>query len=166
MSLKYRLAGSNDHDVTVSRGAGKAALRIDQNIVYVDLHETGSGRQILIDGQIHDFAAEVRGDTCHVRMFGRTWTIESLDPFAERAQSVSTDDAVIAPMPGAVIDIRVKTGQEVAGGDVVLVIESMKMQSELYAPRAGIVEKIDYAVGESFDSGSALLTLLAEDQEA
>ncbi|MBT7069594.1 MAG: acetyl-CoA carboxylase biotin carboxyl carrier protein subunit, partial [Anaerolineae bacterium] len=65
-----------------------------------------------------------------------------------------------APMPGLVIDIPVTDGQEIAEGDVLLILESMKMQNELKAPRAGVISRIKVAVGESVERRQTLLSVV------
>ena len=64
-----------------------------------------------------------------------------------------------APMPGLVIDIPVKEGQEVEKGNVLLILESMKMQNELTAPRAGRITRIQAKVNDHVDRKQVLLVL-------
>ncbi len=67
--------------------------------------------------------------------------------------------SVTAPMPGTVLDIKVSEGQAVNAGDVVLILEAMKMENEITAPAAGTVDKIVAAKGSSVNSGDTLITL-------
>jgi biotin carboxyl carrier protein len=62
-------------------------------------------------------------------------------------------------MPGTVLDVRVKEGDAVNAGDVVLILEAMKMENEISAPSAGTVDKIVAAKGSSVNSGDVLITL-------
>jgi len=64
-----------------------------------------------------------------------------------------------APMPGLVIDIQVKEGQEVDKGDVLVILESMKMQNELTAPRAGRITRIQTKMNEHVERKQILLIL-------
>jgi acetyl/propionyl-CoA carboxylase alpha subunit len=64
-----------------------------------------------------------------------------------------------APMPGKVIAVRVVPGQEVALGQELLVIEAMKMENALRAPRAGRVKSVSAGVGEMVSPGSVLVEL-------
>ena len=64
-----------------------------------------------------------------------------------------------APMPGLVIDVVVTEGQEVAEGDVLMILESMKMQNELKAPQAGVVSRVRVAVGEYVERRQTLLSV-------
>jgi biotin carboxyl carrier protein len=64
-----------------------------------------------------------------------------------------------APMPGLVISILVKEGQTVAQGDVLIILESMKMQNELKAPRDGTIGRIRVKPGESVEQRQTLLSV-------
>lgn len=64
-----------------------------------------------------------------------------------------------SPMPGMVIDIPVKVGDQVEEGQVLLILESMKMQNELTAPRAGKVARIQAKVNDNVERKEALLIL-------
>jgi biotin carboxyl carrier protein len=62
-------------------------------------------------------------------------------------------------MPGVVIDIPIEEGQEVTRGDNVIILESMKMQNEIKAPRDGTVNRLRVKAGESVDQNQILLIL-------
>ena len=64
-----------------------------------------------------------------------------------------------APMPGLVVSIPVNEGQAVGKGDVLVILESMKMQNELKAPRPGTVGRIRIEIGASVEQKQTLLTL-------
>lgn len=64
-----------------------------------------------------------------------------------------------APMPGLVVAVPVEEGQEVEKGDNLIILESMKMQNELRAPRNGTVSRIRVGPGDRVDQDQALLTL-------
>ena len=62
-----------------------------------------------------------------------------------------------APMPGLVVAIPVREGQEVQKGDVLLILESMKMQNELKSPRQGVVSRLRVKTGDSVEQRQTLL---------
>ena len=62
-------------------------------------------------------------------------------------------------MPGKVLDIKVKVGDAVSYGQCVVVMEAMKMETEIVAPAAGTVASISVSNGDSVDTGAVLVTL-------
>ena len=82
---------------------------------------------------------------------------------ADRLESSKYIDT--APMPGMVVTIAVEPGQEVITGQRLVIIESMKMQSEIVAWRDGVVERIYLQVGDTFDRGASLIGLEPEEAE-
>jgi len=68
-------------------------------------------------------------------------------------------EIIVAPMPGNVWNIDVEEGQEVKEGDVLLILEAMKMENEILAPRDGVVAQILATTGASVGSGDQLIIL-------
>lgn len=64
-----------------------------------------------------------------------------------------------APMPGKILAVKANAGQAVKKGDVVLVLEAMKMENEVVAPQDGTVASINVGVGDMVESGDVLATL-------
>jgi biotin carboxyl carrier protein len=62
-------------------------------------------------------------------------------------------------MPGTVLDVKVTPGQAVKNGDVLLILEAMKMENEIMAPGDGTVDTVPVAKGASVNSGDVLVTL-------
>jgi glutaconyl-CoA decarboxylase len=78
-------------------------------------------------------------------------------PAAAPPTQASSDSMVVAPMPGIILSIAVKEGDEVNAGDAILVLEAMKMENEIHAPRAGKVKKVHVSEGAEVRSGSELV---------
>lgn len=72
---------------------------------------------------------------------------------------------VQSPMPGIVIAVPVKEGEHVSKGDTVIILESMKMENELSAPRDGVITQIKVIVGASVEKNQALL-LVGDNSES
>ena len=72
----------------------------------------------------------------------------------------ATGIKVAAPMPGSIIALAVKAGESVKEGDVLLVLEAMKMENEITAPRPGVIGTVHVSVGETVSSGDPLLEIV------
>lgn len=66
---------------------------------------------------------------------------------------------VNAPMPGTILDVKVKPGQSVKRGDVLMILEAMKMENEIVAPQDGTVASVNTSKGSSVNSGDLLASL-------
>ena len=81
--------------------------------------------------------------------------INLVDP-AKQKQTVTNAGAVVAPMPGTVIRIEKEEGAAVKAGDLVLVLEAMKMENEILAPADGTVTKMSCTVGGTVAGGEVM----------
>ena len=68
-------------------------------------------------------------------------------------------EPVLAPMPGTILSIAVTAGQTVKKGDVLCVLEAMKMENEIFSPRDAVVSAVTCARGETVDAGKSLVVL-------
>lgn len=66
---------------------------------------------------------------------------------------------VNAPMPGKILSVKASAGQAVKKGDVLMILEAMKMENEVVAPQDGTVASIDVAAGDSVEAGAVLASL-------
>ena len=64
-----------------------------------------------------------------------------------------------APMPGTILDVKVTAGQAVKSGDVLMILEAMKMENEIMAPHDGTITSVAVAKGSSVESGALLCTI-------
>ena len=83
--------------------------------------------------------------------------VEKSAPAAAKEGNV----AVSAPMPGKILAVKAKEGDSVKAGDVLLVLEAMKMENDIVAPQDGVVASINVKVGDSVESGAKLASLNA-----
>ena len=68
-------------------------------------------------------------------------------------------EPIKAPMPGTILSIKVTPGAAVKKGDVVVILEAMKMENEIFAPRDGVIAQIVTSQGASVNTGDVLMTL-------
>jgi biotin carboxyl carrier protein len=88
----------------------------------------------------------------------RSAAVAALAQQAQRAQAAGPA-LVKSPMPGRVVKILVRAGERVAAGHAVVVVEAMKMENELRAPRAGVVREIRCAEGAAVEAGQDLVVV-------
>ena len=80
-------------------------------------------------------------------------------PSAAPAASLAAGEPVKAPMPGVVLKVQVQQGQAVKAGQVLVILEAMKMENEIMCPRDGRVTAIQAAKGAAVESGTPLFTI-------
>lgn len=81
-------------------------------------------------------------------------------PQAAPAAAVAADgEAVKAPMPGTILDVKVSAGTKVKKGDILFILEAMKMENEISAPADGVVVQIQTAKGSSVNTGDILAVM-------
>ena len=66
---------------------------------------------------------------------------------------------VAAPMPGKILGVKANPGQAVKKGDVIVILEAMKMENEIVAPSDGTVASVNVSAGDSVEAGATLVTL-------
>ena len=67
--------------------------------------------------------------------------------------------SVTAPMPGNILDVKVKAGDSVKAGDTLLILEAMKMENEISAPQDGTIASVNVRKGDVVNSGDLLITM-------
>ncbi|MES3675350.1 sodium-extruding oxaloacetate decarboxylase subunit alpha [Halomonas elongata] len=118
-------------------------------------------------------AAESTGpETYTVKVNGKTYVVEvaeggeigrveeqAVSPQAASAPAASSGEAITAPLAGNIFKVNVKPGDSVAEGDVVIILEAMKMETEVRAASAGTVSEIKVSEGDSVAVGDELIVL-------
>ena len=80
-------------------------------------------------------------------------------PAAPAAPAAAGAVEVKAPMPGNILDVKVKAGDSVKAGDVLAILEAMKMENEIVAPQDGTVASVNVNKGDTVNSGDTLVSM-------
>lgn len=157
MSLQISL--NEPREVQLARAGDRATVLIDGVAFETRIRPDGGATELTIDGRREKVWVVADRDTVFVHAFGRAWTLDVINPVEASLRGGQGADAAMAPMPGVLVALSVAAGDEVTEGQTVAVIESMKMQTEIKAPRDGVVERVPLAVGDSFGPGAPLVAL-------
>jgi biotin carboxyl carrier protein len=143
-------------------------VSIDGRVCQVDLHEVNGGQAftLLVNGRSYEaFVLEENG-RMQVFINGVRYTAEVLDEHAKLLREVSASAAGLedmfelkAPMPGLVVKVPVSVGDVISQGDVLVILESMKMQNELRAPQPGVVTEVLAEEGGNVEKRDVILVL-------
>jgi 3-methylcrotonyl-CoA carboxylase alpha subunit len=111
-------------------------------------------------GNQHLYAALCwRGDNVDIALESGDWTLGLADPLARRDAGQRAAGLLVAPMPGKVSAVLVKKGARVKRGQMLMVIEAMKMEHAITAPADGVVAALHYDAGDTVEAGAELLVL-------
>jgi acetyl/propionyl-CoA carboxylase alpha subunit len=143
---------------------GRYTVTLDGRPLEVDYRETGRGfASLLVDGRSHDVGISSQPGGYRVLLDGHDLLVE-LAPAARGAAAAPARAAagpqrITSPMPGKIVRVLVEAGQPVAAEQGLLVIEAMKMENELRAPRAGRVRETHAREGQAVESGALLVVI-------
>jgi len=133
-----------------------------------DSHEISGARledgalSARIGGAMHRFLAQSRGDDVRVHDGRQRLRLRAEAVYRRQdGDSGGTDHRIRAPMPGRVVLVQARPGDAVKTGDVVLVLEAMKMELALKSPRDGVVAEVRATAGEFVEADAVLATLEA-----
>ena len=165
--MKYITSvGSHQFEIEIEE---LGQIRIDGEVHQVDVQKVAAGRlySLLLDHNSYEsYVENDQGNQYQVLLCGELYHVRVDD---ERAIRLARGTAgfvpdsgeipVQAPMPGLIVSVPVTAGQQVQQGQVLVILESMKMDNELCAPRDGVVARVHVAQGESVDGRQTLVTL-------
>ena len=120
---------------------------------------------ILVDGDSHAVEFEEKGDEVAVSLKGQLTLVDIVDERRARMReatavfTVEGRQTINSPMPGKIVKVFVKVGDEVKEGQSVVVVEAMKMENELKAPKTGKVLEVTAVEGTTVENGSKLLVI-------
>jgi biotin carboxyl carrier protein len=139
---------------------GRYVVLLDGAPLEVDLQETGSHFvSLLIGGKSYEAGLEKRPGGYTVVLTDDVVSVdlaEGTKGAALPARRAGGPARVTAPMPGKLVRVLVTPGQDVAAGEGLVVVEAMKMENELRAPRAGRVAEVHALEGRAVETGTLL----------
>ncbi len=86
--------------------------------------------------------------------------VQTAAPAQSAPVAAASANAIVAPMPGTINAVKVTSGQQVKKGDVLVILEAMKMENEIYADKDGKVGQVFVQKGASVQTGTALVEIL------
>ena len=119
----------------------------------------GSASDPATPAQRHTLAVYAQNDRYAVFAASGAATLDRLNPATAAAPQAGLGGRLTAPMPGKVVAMLAKVGDQVQQGQALAVMEAMKMEHTLHAPHAGVVQELLYAVGDQVAEGGELLRL-------
>jgi biotin carboxyl carrier protein len=152
----------------------KISLRDQSGVIELDLQAEGEqyavdvdgrrylvtvrGEALVIDGHQHNIGLARDGRTRLVAVGGEVYRFEPHSGSGHAVDNVASPE-VIAPMPGKILQVLVKVGDQVAAGDGLVVLEAMKMETRLSADGAATVREVRVAAGDMINGGQVLAVL-------
>ena len=174
----WRMNDDNHHDFRLIDGETPRRIAVHFRANGWDM-ERGSGACVLrgasrrdrtvtaeIDGERKSATVVIQGFDITVLEAGNSWKLKLDDPSAKAAdQEAESGGSLSAPMTGTVVQVLVKAGDSVEKGQVLLVVEAMKMEHAIKAPTDGTVKEVLYATGDPVSDGAQLVTFAAAEDK-
>ncbi len=143
-------------------------MKVDDKIFEIDLVEVSKGIYSLItEGRSFNVEA-ITGDTpgkYMVNTFSQSFDVEIIDAQTRylrsrnRGEEADSGNQIKVPMPGKVVDVLVKEGDQVTAGQTLVIVSAMKMDSEYKAGKAGAIAKVNVRPGDTVDSDQILIIM-------
>lgn len=155
--------GDRLHQVELTRKAdGAVEAAVDGRRYSLSVTEPQPGVfSILADGVSHEAILQTRQGRCSIRFGPWSFDVQPELPGGAELRSARADgsDSVRAVMPGRVLRVLVAPGQQVSARQGLVVVEAMKMENEVTAPRDGVVKEVKVAPGRAVETGQVLVVL-------
>jgi len=154
---EYIIEIDHDHEIVVNG--------VPYEVDFEQLPE-GGVLSLLLNNRSLEAMVEAQDDVWNVLIKGELYTVKVQDERAYRlakargvAAAVTGDAIIKSPMPGIIIAVPVVEGQVVEKGDQIVILESMKMENELRAPRDGVVGRVHVQAGASVEKDQVLAVI-------
>lgn len=115
--------------------------------------------KITVNGVAYDVQVEEVGGSASTPVAAAPAAPAAPAPKAAPVAAPTSGEPLNCPMPGTIISVNVSVGQQVKLGDVVVVLEAMKMENEIKAPKDGTITSVNVNKGDAVESGTLLVTI-------
>jgi propionyl-CoA carboxylase alpha chain len=160
--LRFRCGDSDIELAYRLHRDGRFRLLCDDHEHIIEAYDCGAGTVDLDNnGRRLQFTVKANGNDWLIHSAAGDLVLEQQARFPDRSLDANTG-GLTAPMPGSVLATEVATGAAVAKGDLLLIMEAMKMEHRITAPRDGVIETIHVAVGDQVDNGQLLVSMAEE----
>lgn len=169
MKLKAAIAGQ-EHEIALDVVDSAVAAEIDGRHYDVDVRKLARSEYLLISGtnvyksRVEQKRDPASGESFEIVLRGNNYDVTIIDP--KRLRSGQSSAAhhtgaaeIVSPMPGKIVRVLVKAGASVEAGMGIIVVEAMKMQNEMKAPKAGVVVSINAEKGATVNAGDVLAVI-------
>lgn len=159
MRYSFQL-GNRTHHVTLEEHATGPKFIVDGSAFEPKVTVLGKGHyKVAVGGKVFEFKVANGLVTEGPRPLDLEVRRARPELVRKNAAGRKADGRIKPPMPGKVVEVKVKEGQTVAEGDVLCVLEAMKMQNDLKSPMAGTVRKVHVADGANVEAATVLIEL-------
>ncbi|MEH6537522.1 MAG: acetyl-CoA carboxylase biotin carboxyl carrier protein subunit [Psychroserpens sp.] len=155
-SFKVNVNKSFDFDISETDSSQLNSIKTSDNEYHV-LHENSSYKAEMTLSNFNKklFQVKVNNNTYNVNIYNELDILIKEMGFEIGSAKIVND--VKAPMPGLILEINVKVGQDVKENDTLLILEAMKMENVLTSPRAGVIKSISVEKGDAVDKNQLLI---------
>ena len=164
--MKYITTVDNEEFIVDINREGEVTINGIPRAVDIQSIGNASVYSLIVDGRSYDIFVEDRDEDFLVVMWGGLFEVKVQDERTRRLAGLRRGPVapvgevlIRAPMPGVVVDVPVSEGQPVQPSDIVVVLESMKMQNEFTPPRAGVVHHVRVRPGDRVDQNQIMVTI-------
>lgn len=167
MKREYQIADET-HEVLLGKKQGTYQLTLGDRQLEIAAERLSNGEYMIdLNGRKQRASIASDDETTFIHIAGRAWAINRIDPFEKIMggdAAGASGSTMLSPMPGTVISVHCEAGQSVSEGETLMVIESMKLETSINAPRDGIVDQVGFVAGDTFDQKALLVSLEIEDE--
>ncbi len=163
MKLKIDFEDSSNLELSEQNGE----LYIDNHLMNYQLTKTNEKEYLLIkDSKVFNIhLLEKDGNNLKIKINGRIINLSVKDHIAQILEELGMDisleetiNEIAAPMPGSILEVNVSEGQEIQEGDIILILEAMKMENAIKSPVNGTIEKVHVSKGQNVEKNQVLVS--------